>query len=62
VTLGFAPNKKGERKQVEEKQLTAIAVRHPEFGVNKKGELTSTFFAPNLTMNLTYLCYGMGQI
>jgi len=25
---------------------------------NKKGGRNSTFFAPNLTMNLTYLCYG----
>ncbi len=25
---------------------------------NKKGGIASTFFAPNLTMNLTYLCYG----
>ena len=25
---------------------------------NKKGGEISTFFAPNLTMNLTYLCYG----
>ncbi|RNC92369.1 MAG: hypothetical protein ED555_04575 [Allomuricauda sp.] len=25
---------------------------------NKKGGVCSTFFAPNLTMNLTYLCYG----
>jgi len=25
---------------------------------NKKGGEVSTFFAPNLTMNLTYLCYG----
>ena len=25
---------------------------------NKKGGIDSTFFAPNLTMNLTYLCYG----
>ena len=23
---------------------------------------TASLFAPNLTMNLTYLCYGMGQI
>jgi hypothetical protein len=26
--------------------------------LNKKGGEISTFFAPNLTMNLTYLCYG----
>ena len=29
---------------------------------NKKGGETSTFFAPNLTMNLTYLCYGATNI
>jgi hypothetical protein len=28
----------------------------------KKGKQEFTFFAPNLTMNLTYLCYGMSQI
>ena len=25
---------------------------------NKKGGINSSFFAPNLTMNLTYLCSG----
>ncbi len=29
---------------------------------NKKGGEVSTFFAPNLTMNLTYLCYGKSKI
>jgi hypothetical protein len=29
---------------------------------NKKGGEVSTFFAPNLTMNLTYLCYGTSKI
>ncbi len=29
-----------------------------EIEPNKKGGEVSTFFAPNLTMNLTYLCYG----
>ncbi len=29
-----------------------------EIRKNKKGGKDSTFFAPNLTMNLTYLCYG----
>jgi hypothetical protein len=29
---------------------------------NKKGGEVSTFFAPNLTMNLTYLCYGSPNI
>jgi len=29
---------------------------------SKKGKQEFTFFAPNLTMNLTYLCYGMSQI
>ncbi len=29
---------------------------------NKKGGELSTFFAPNLTMNLTYLCYGKSKI
>ena len=29
---------------------------------NKKGGEVSTFFAPNLTMNLTYLCYGESKI
>ena len=28
---------------------------------NKKGGEDSTFFAPNLTMNLTYLCYGKSK-
>ena len=28
----------------------------------KKGNRVITFFAPNLTMNLTYLCYGIKQI
>ena len=28
------------------------------YAKNKKGGIASTFFAPNLTMNLTYLCYG----
>ena len=31
---------------------------NPRFIPNKKGGEVSTFFAPNLTMNLTYLCYG----
>ncbi len=29
---------------------------------NKKGGEVSTFFAPNLTMNLTYLCYGKSKV
>jgi hypothetical protein len=29
---------------------------------NKKGGENSTFFAPNLTMNLTYLCYGFPKV
>jgi hypothetical protein len=29
---------------------------------NKKGGIASTFFAPNLTMNLTYLCYGNTKV
>ena len=29
---------------------------------NKKGGVNSTFFAPNLTMNLTYLCYGESKV
>jgi hypothetical protein len=29
---------------------------------NKKGGEVSTFFAPNLTMNLTYLCYGTTKV
>ncbi|MGB5820819.1 MAG: hypothetical protein WBG90_15135 [Saonia sp.] len=29
---------------------------------NKKGGEVSTFFAPNLTMNLTYLCYGRSKV
>ena len=29
--------------------------------LNKKGGDCSTFFAPNLTMNLTYLCYGNNE-
>ena len=29
---------------------------------NKKGGEFSTFFAPNLTMNLTYLCYGFSKV
>jgi len=29
---------------------------------NKKGGEVSTFFAPNLTMNLTYLCYGKSNV
>jgi len=35
-----------------------------ELGVysNKKGGEVSTFFAPNLTMNLTYLCYGKSKV
>ncbi|MFS4492611.1 hypothetical protein [Maribacter sp. 2308TA10-17] len=33
-----------------------------KFDVNKKGGEVSTFFAPNLTMNLTYLCYGKSKI
>ena len=28
----------------------------------KKGGEVSTFFAPNLTMNLTYLCYGVPKV
>jgi hypothetical protein len=30
--------------------------------LNKKGGEVSTFFAPNLTMNLTYLCYGRSKV
>ena len=30
--------------------------------LNKKGGEVSTFFAPNLTMNLTYLCYGKSKV
>ncbi len=32
------------------------------FYKHKKGGEVSTFFAPNLTMNLTYLCYGESKI
>ncbi|MGB5236659.1 MAG: hypothetical protein WBM43_11155 [Flavobacteriaceae bacterium] len=32
------------------------------FIINKKGGEVSTFFAPNLTMNLTYLCYGKSKV
>ena len=41
---------------IYEKLLLATPL---EFGANKKGKREFTFFAPNLTMNLTYLCYGM---
>ena len=42
-------------------------VRRPQKGLsggrkNKKGGESSTFFAPNLTMNLTYLCYGFSKV
>ncbi|MDC6365254.1 MULTISPECIES: hypothetical protein [Flavobacteriaceae] len=47
-----------ERTIVKEKDYEEIN----GYGINKKGGIASTFFAPNLTMNLTYLCYGNTKV
>ena len=46
---------KAAKKVGKKLQITVVCKR----AENKKGGEVSTFFAPNLTMNLTYLCYGI---
>ena len=50
--------------QGDEREKTRNTKRKTELQrtANKKGGEVSTFFAPNLTMNLTYLCYGKTKI